>query len=227
MDIDGLGPAVVEQLLQEKLIDSISDLYELELEKLVPLERMGQKSAENLCDALEKSKERSFDRVLFGLGIRHVGSNIARLIVGKFNTIEKLISANTEELVEIFGMGDKIADSIITYFKKGDHLKLINELQEAGLQFEFKQSKEIMNSENEFFGKVFVLTGTMEIYGRTEAKQKIEALGGKVTGSVSAKTSVVIAGESAGSKLKKAKELGLTVWDEDTFINFLHLDESS
>ena len=221
MDIDGLGPAVIELLLKEGKIASIPDIYTLKVEDLTPLERMGQKSAENLIAAIEKSKAQPFDRLLFGLGIRHVGANVAKLVVQTFRSVEQLNVATVEELVSIDGLGPKIAESIYTYFHIEKHAELIEQLKSLGLNFVQEIPDEVVDQESPFFNKTFVLTGTLNEMGRSEAKKKIESLGGKVTGSVSSKTDVVVAGESAGSKLKKANELNVIVWDEKTFISML------
>lgn len=224
MDIDGFGPAVVELLLREKLISDVNDIYTLTADQLAPLERMGQKSADNLIASIEASKEKPFDRVLFGLGIRHVGSNIAKIVVGTFNSIEKLKNASFDDVQQLFPKvkKSKIAETIYNYFQNEKNIVRIEKLNEFGLNFSYDAPELDIDETNPFFGHTFVLTGSMEELGRSEAKTKIEALGGKVSGSVSAKTSVVIAGEKAGSKLKKATELGIEVWTEADFIQHLN-----
>lgn len=216
MNIDGLGEKVITQLFKEELIKDIADLYELTKEQLIELERMGEKSADNLLKAIEASKENSLERLLFGLGIRHVGAKAAKTLAQQFDTMDKLQKATYDELVTINEIGDKMADAIVTYFSQEEVQELLSELQEAGVNMTYKGPKpvNVEESDSVFAGKTIVLTGKLEELGRSEAKAEIEALGGKVTGSVSKKTDLVIAGEDAGSKLAKANELGIEVWDE-------------
>lgn len=221
MNIDGLGEKVVEQLFREQLIKDISDLYSLTVEDLVKLERMGQKSATNLVEAIEVSKENSMERVLFGLGIRHIGEKAAKILSENFHSFETLMKATREELVAIFEIGDKMADSLVTYFEQEEVQLLIQRLKDAGLKLQYTgriiDAEAIENSP--FAGKTVVLTGKLLQLTRTEAKEKIESLGGKVAGSVSKKTDLVIAGEEAGSKLEKATSLGIEVWDEQKLLD--------
>ena len=221
MNIDGLGEKVVEQLFREQLIKDISDLYSLTVEDLVKLERMGQKSATNLVEAIEVSKENSMERVLFGLGIRHIGEKAAKILSENFHSFEALMKATREELVAIFEIGDKMADSLVTYFEQEEVQLLIQRLKDAGLKLQY--TGRIINAEaienSPFAGKTVVLTGKLLQLTRTEAKEKIESLGGKVAGSVSKKTDLVIAGEEAGSKLEKATSLGIEVWDEQKLLD--------
>ncbi|KZB90497.1 DNA ligase (NAD(+)) LigA [Bacillus sp. VT 712] len=216
MNIDGLGEKVITQLFKEELIKDVADLYELTKEQLIELERMGEKSADNLLKAIEASKENSLERLLFGLGIRHVGAKAAKTLAQQFDTMDKLQKATYDELVTINEIGDKMADAIVTYFSQEEVQELLSELQEAGVNMTYKGPKpvNVEESDSVFAGKTIVLTGKLEELGRSEAKAEIEALGGKVTGSVSKKTDLVIAGEDAGSKLAKANELGIEVWDE-------------
>ncbi|MDT2048540.1 NAD-dependent DNA ligase LigA [Priestia flexa] len=216
MNIDGLGEKVITQLFKEELITDVADLYELTKEQLIELERMGEKSADNLLKAIEASKENSLERLLFGLGIRHVGAKAAKTLAQQFDTMDKLQKATYDELVTINEIGDKMADAIVTYFSQEEVQELLRELQEAGVNMTYKGPKPVNvgDSDSVFAGKTIVLTGKLEELGRNEAKAEIEALGGKVTGSVSKKTDLVIAGEDAGSKLAKANELGIEVWDE-------------
>ncbi|MFJ7828349.1 NAD-dependent DNA ligase LigA [Psychrobacillus sp. NPDC096623] len=221
MNIDGLGEKVVEQLFREQLIKDISDLYTLTVDDLVKLERMGLKSATNLVEAIETSKANSMERVLFGLGIRHIGEKAAKILSENFHSFEALMKATREELVTIFEIGDKMADSLVTYFEQEEVQQLINRLKDAGLTLQYTgriiDAEAIENSP--FAGKIVVLTGKLLQLTRTEAKDKIESLGGKVAGSVSKKTDLVIAGEEAGSKLEKATSLGIEVWDEQKLLD--------
>ncbi|WP_243290969.1 NAD-dependent DNA ligase LigA [Bacillus sp. FJAT-47783] len=216
MNIDGLGERVITQLFNEKLIDDVADLYKLKREQLLNLERMGEKSTENLLNAIEKSKENSLERLLFGLGIRHVGAKAAKTLAEHFETMERLQSATKEELIAINEIGEKMADSIVTYFRSAEVNELIEELKTLGVNMSFKGVKRTIAdvADSYFAGKTVVLTGKYESMSRNEAKAEIEARGGKITGSVSSKTDLVIAGEAAGSKLKKAQELNVEVWDE-------------
>lgn len=222
MNIDGLGEKVVELLLKENLIVDVADLYHLEIEQIAKLERMGQLSATNLVNAIEQSKDNSLERLLFGLGIRHVGEKAARIIAAEFETMEKLMTVTAEELTEIHEIGDKIAESFVAYFEKEEVKTLIFRLKEVGVNMSYKGKRVNVNiSESPFSGKTIVLTGKLEQLTRNDAKAKIEELGGKVTGSVSKKTDLVIAGADAGSKLTKARELGIEVWDEDRLVRQL------
>lgn len=221
MNIDGLGEKVVEQLLKENLINDVADLYHLKVEQLVELERMGTKSATNLVEAIERSKENSLERLIFGLGIRHVGEKAAKLIAEHFETMDRLANATEEEITSIYEIGDKMADSIVTYFKKEEVKQLVSRLKEVGVNMTFKGKKAQIAEGSPFAGKTVVLTGKLSQMTRNEAKEKIEQLGGTVTGSVSKKTDLVIAGLDAGSKLTKANELGIEVWDEQRLIEIL------
>ncbi|WP_400195164.1 NAD-dependent DNA ligase LigA [Lysinibacillus telephonicus] len=222
MNIDGLGEKVVEQLLRENYIKDVADLYHLEVEQLMKLERMGEKSATNLVDAIERSKENSMERLLFGLGIRHVGEKAAKILAEQFETIDALMDATEEQLTSIFEIGEKMADSVVTYFNNEEVKELITRLKQAGVNTTFKGKKmQVEIGDSPFAGKTIVLTGKLTQLTRNEAKAKIEELGGTVTGSVSKKTDLVIAGEDAGSKLAKARELGIEVWDENRLIEQL------
>lgn len=222
MNIDGLGEKVVEQLLRENYIKDVSDLYHLQVEQLVKLERMGEKSATNLVNAIERSKENSMERLLFGLGIRHVGEKAAKILSEQFETIDSLMEATEEQLTAIFEIGEKMADSVVTYFQQDEVKELISRLKDVGVNMKYKGKKvQVEIGENPFAGKTIVLTGKLSQLTRNEAKAKIEELGGTVTGSVSKKTDLVIAGEDAGSKLTKAQELGIEVWDENRLVEQL------
>ncbi|MFA1740136.1 NAD-dependent DNA ligase LigA [Lysinibacillus fusiformis] len=224
MNIDGLGDKVVEQLLRADLIHDVSDLYHLTIEQLVELERMGEKSATNLVNAIQASKENSMERLLIGLGIRHVGEKAAKIVSEQFGSMEAVMAATEEQLVAIYEIGDKMASSLVEYFSNDDARAVIERLAEVGVNMTFKGKKvEVVVGDNPFAGKIIVLTGKLEQLTRNEAKAKIEELGGTVTGSVSKKTDLVIAGEDAGSKLAKAEQLGIEVWNEENLIEQLNL----
>lgn len=224
MNIDGLGDKVVEQLLRADLIHDVSDLYHLTVEQLVELERMGEKSATNLVNAIQASKENSMERLLIGLGIRHVGEKAAKIVSEQFGSMEAVMAATEEQLVAIYEIGDKMASSLVEYFSNEDARAVIERLAEAGVNMTYKGKKvEVAKGDSPFAGKTIVLTGKLEQLTRNEAKAKIEELGGTVTGSVSKKTDLVIAGADAGSKLTKAEQLGIEVWNEDNLIEQLNL----
>ncbi|MBE6904529.1 MAG: NAD-dependent DNA ligase LigA [Ruminococcaceae bacterium] len=217
MDIEGLGTAVVETLVQESIISSSADLYYIKKEDIEALERQGEKSAQNLMDSIEKSKENDLSKLLFALGIRGVGEKAAKVISKKFKTLDNIENAPYEELVEIDDIGPVIAMSIVQFFELESTKHLITRLREAGVN---TSSKETALS-NKFENMTFVLTGTLETLKRDEAAALIEKHGGKVSSSVSKKTSIVVAGEEAGSKLKKANELNITVISEQEFLNMI------
>jgi DNA ligase (NAD+) len=223
MNIDGLGEKVVAQLFHEKLIGNFADLYKLDRDKLLEMERMGEKSADNLLEAIEKSKGNSLERLLFGLGIRHVGAKAAKTVAQRFETMDKLMEATKEDLLEVEEIGEKMADSILLYFSKPEMKELIGELQSLGVNMTYKGPKLVKaeDLDTAFAGKIVVLTGKLSILSRNEAKEKLERLGAKVTGSVSKNTDMLIAGEDAGSKLDKAKSLGIEIWNEQRLIDEL------
>ncbi|MGX7030813.1 NAD-dependent DNA ligase LigA [Vagococcus zengguangii] len=216
MNIDGMGPRVIEQLFEKELIKDVADLYKLTLEQLLTMDKVKEKSANNLLQAIEASKQNSLERLLFGLGIRHVGAKAAQLIAEHFGNMAAIQQATREELTTIDSLGEVIADSLVTYFSKEEATTLIQEFEQVGVNLTYKglTSADKASIDSVFQGKTVVLTGTLTTYKRNDAKKMIEALGGKVTGSVSKKTDIVIAGEEAGSKLTKAQELGVTVWTE-------------
>ncbi|MRH44569.1 NAD-dependent DNA ligase LigA [Aquibacillus halophilus] len=215
MNIDGLGEKVIEQLFDEKLIHTIADLYKLEREELLKLERMGEKSADNLLHAIDVSKDNSLERLLFGLGIRYVGSKGAKTLAENFETMDRLVEATFEDYISVYEIGEKMADSIVRYFDEEQVKELIGELSSLGLNMEYKGPRKSEQPEDSvFMNKTVVLTGKLEVLSRQEAIEKIEAYGGKVTGSVSKKTDILVAGIDAGSKLDKAKSLGISIWDE-------------
>ena len=213
MDIEGMGTAVLETLVNEGLIRTAADIYTLRKEDIASIERMGEKSAQNLLDAAEKSKQNDLSRLIFALGIRHIGQKTASLLSEHFGTMDKLMTATTEEIEAIEGFGRIMAESVTDFFSHKESIELIEKLRELGLNME--SQKEI--KDNRFEGKTFVLTGTLSMYKRSEATAIIESFGGKASGSVSKKTSYVLAGEDAGSKLKKANDLGVTVISEEMF----------
>jgi DNA ligase (NAD+) len=214
LDIRGLGERVVIALIESGLVNSIADLYRLEVDRVAQLERMGQRSATNLIDAINTSLDRPYDRVLYGLGIRYVGSVNAKLLAQNFSNIESLTQASIEELEAVYGIGEEIAASVFQWLKITANQELIQSLKELGLQFESDTKAKQNSSNNIFADKTFVITGTLPTLKRNEAKDLIEQAGGKVTGSVSKKTDYIVAGENAGSKLTKAKDLGITELSE-------------
>ena len=218
MNIDGLGEKVVRQLFDAELITDVSDLYKLQYDDLIELERMGDKKVTNLLTAIEASKTMPLSKLLFGLGIRFLGSKASGLIAEEYGSMEEVLKATKEQLVEIPEIGEKIADSIVTYTQNDDFIELVNKLEAAGLNL--TEEKEELSG-TVFSKMTFVLTGKLVEMTRDDAKQSIESYGGKVTGSVSKNTDVVVAGEDAGSKLEKANTLGITVWNEREFIEKL------
>ncbi|MGG2183529.1 NAD-dependent DNA ligase LigA [Bacillus altitudinis] len=216
MNIDGLGERVITQLFKEQLVSRVSDLYRLTKEELIQLERMGEKSVDNLLRSIEQSKENSLERLLFGLGIRFIGSKAAKTLAMHFEDIDQLKQATKEQLLEVDEIGEKMADAVVTYFEKEEILDLLNELKELGVNMTYTGPKpvKVEESDSYFAEKTIVLTGKLEEMSRNDAKAAIEALGGKLAGSVSKKTDLVIAGEAAGSKLTKAEELNIEIWDE-------------
>ena len=219
MNIDGLGPAIVELLLNKGLIQDVSDLYQLRGEELVSLERMGEKSTANLLASIEASKDQGLARVLFGLGIRHVGAKAAKVIAQHYGDVEGIFNGTIEEIQNLPDIGPKIAQSLVEWLKEEYNQKLIEKLKIAGVRLTEEQRELI--SETKISGKTFVLTGTLPSLKRSEAAQMIEERGGKVSGSVSKKTDYLLAGEEAGSKLDKAKELGIFILDEKGFLDLL------
>ncbi|MFJ5623210.1 NAD-dependent DNA ligase LigA [Peribacillus loiseleuriae] len=220
MNIDGLGEKVISQLFSEGLIFDVADLYKLTHDQLLGLERMGEKSVNNLITAIEASKSNSLEKLLFGLGIRHVGAKAAKTLAQEFITIDALSSANREDLTAVNEIGDKMADSIVAYFDLEEVQALMIELLKAGVNLEYKGARPVaVDQIDSFFaGKTIVLTGKLHQLTRSEAQGKLEALGANVAGSVSKKTDLVVAGEAAGSKLTKAESLGIEVWSEEKLI---------
>ena len=219
MNIDGCGPSVINALLDAGLVRDAADLYSLRKEDLLKLERMGEKSADNLLAALDESKKNELDKLLFALGIRHVGAKVARILATEFGSMEKLQQAQPEELAQIRDIGDKIAESAVTWLNVPANIDLVERLAAAGLTMTF--TPPASQEDNPFFGKTLVFTGTMPTLGRAEAKTMAQDVGAKVSVSVSKKTDYVIAGAEAGSKLEKAQQLGVTVIDEAEFLRML------
>ena len=214
MNIDGLGEAIIEQLLDKGLISNISDIYYLKLEDIASLKKDGKKFAQNLIDAINKSKENDLDRLICGLGIRNVGSKLAKVLAKKFKNLDSLMNASIINLNSIDEVGEIIAESIYSFFNQEQTIDLINKLKEANVNMNYLKEE---NEDERFYGKTFVLTGSLEKFTRDEASEIIENFGGKTSSSVSKKTDYVLAGEDAGSKLKKANELGVKVITEAEF----------
>lgn len=222
MNIDGLGPAVINQLYQAELIHDSADLYYLTREELLTIERIGEKSADNLLKSLEKSKNCSLAALIFSLGIPLVGLTVAKILAKEFGSIEKLKQASYDDLVAIDAVGTKIAQSITEYFAQESNSDFLARLEQAGIMMQEEHTEK--QTKEAFAGKTFVLTGTMVAMDRKTAQEKIESLGGKASSSVSKKTNYVVAGENAGSKLTKAEELGITILSEDEFLRLLEED---
>lgn len=227
MNIDGLGEKVITQLFQENLVADVADIYKLTKEQLIQLERMGEKSVQNLLTAIEASKENSLERLLFGLGIRHVGAKAAKILAQTYEHIDRLMEAKEEELQAITDIGEKMANSIVTYFQAPEVKELIDELKSLGVNVTYKgeRPQNIADIESPVAGKTIVLTGKLTNLSRNEAKEKLEQLGATVTGSVSKKTDIVIAGADAGSKLEKAQSLDIEIWSEEQFLEILNENE--
>ena len=219
MNIDGLGDSIMEDFYNFGFIGNIADIYSLKdhAKDLTRLEGYGEKSINNLLTSIENSKANSLERLLFGLGIPHVGEKTAKILASRCETMDNLIKTPEEELKKIPDIGDIIAKSVVDYFENSHNKAIIEELKELGLNMNYlgPKIKENIN----FAGKTFVLTGTLTLYTRDEASLKIESLGGTTTNSVSKKTSVVVVGENPGSKYEKAKQLGIEIWTEEEFKN--------
>lgn len=220
MNIDGLGEKVVEQLFDHQLVKRVDDLYRLEKEALLQLERMGEKSVNNLLTAIEKSKENSLEKLVFGLGIRHIGAKAAQILAEQMDSMDRLMGATYEELIAIDEIGDKMAEAVVAYFEQENVHQLIQALKDVDVNMTYKGARRPKADDASllFNNQTVVLTGKLEQLTRNEAKAMIEAEGGKVTGSVSKKTDLVVAGEAAGSKYDRAVELGITIWDEERFL---------
>lgn len=222
MEIRGLGPRIIEQLYDKHLIKDVASLYQLKFEQLITLDKFKEKSANNLLQAIDDSRQNSLERLIFGLGIRHVGAKVAKILAEKYQTIDELSQAKSEDIAQIDTLGQTIAESVATYFSSEHVSELIAELKENGVNMKFlgqtteQQAQE--NADSRFNGLTVVLTGTLDQIKRADAKKWLEAHGAKVTGSVSKKTSLLIAGHDAGSKLEKAQNLDIEIIDEATFL---------
>jgi DNA ligase (NAD+) len=213
LDIEGLGEKLVDQMVEAGVIRTLPDLYRLGLANLVALERMGEKSAQNVLAALEKSKQTTLPRFLYGLGIRHVGESTARDLARHFGNLDGIMDASVERLLEVPDVGPIVAESLHAFFQQPHNREVIEQLRACGVQWE--EGAPAVQAPKPLSGKTVVLTGTLPTLSREEAKEMLEAAGAKVAGSVSKKTDYVIAGAEAGSKLDKARELGVAVLDED------------
>ncbi|MGM8212073.1 NAD-dependent DNA ligase LigA [Virgibacillus sp. W0430] len=216
MNIDGLGEKVIEQLFQAKLIKTIADLYRLKKEELLKLDRMGEKSVQNILNAIEASKSNSLEKLLFGLGIRHIGAKAAQTLAAHFHTMDELCEATYEDFIAIDEIGEKMADSIVQFFSEEKVIELLQHLSTMDVNMTYLGPTQSQMTAI-FSNQTIVLTGKMESFTRSEAKKLVEANGGSVTSSVSKNTDIVIAGEAAGSKYKKAQELNIPIWDEQKF----------
>ena len=220
LDIEGLGDKLVDQLVDAQLIRTLPELYTLGLAKLAALDRMGDKSAVNLLAGLEKSKSTSLGRFVFALGIRHVGETTAKDLARHFGSMDRIMNATTEQLLEVKDVGPVVAQSLRTFFDQPHHREVVEQLRAAGIHWTEDQGTADTRPKP-FAGLTFVLTGTLPTLSRDQAKDMIEAAGGKVAGSVSKKTHRVVAGIDAGSKLDKARELNVSVLDEASFLAML------
>ena len=217
MEIEGLGPAVIEQLVENRQIHYSADLYDLKIDDIKPMERMGEKSAQNLIDALERSKQNDLYRLLFAFGIPHIGSKAAKLLADHFRTMDAIAVASVEEICAIEGFGEIMAQSVVNFFSLPHTTELLERFRKAGVQMVCRTITE----DTRFQGKTFVLTGTLPTLTRSQASATIERFGGKVSTSVSKKTSYVLAGEDAGSKLTKAQQLEIDILDETAFLEMI------
>ncbi|MGQ9797909.1 MAG: NAD-dependent DNA ligase LigA [Ignavibacterium sp.] len=221
MDIEGLGEALVDLFVEKGFLKTFSDIYELKnhRDELIQIERLGEKSIDNLLNAIEKSKSQPFEKVLFALGIRYVGAGVAQKLAEHFGSIDALINASEEEILSVYEIGPSISRSVKQFFSDKYNLELIEKLKKAGLNFSSEQKKPV--KDNFFKEKTFVLTGTLSSFSRDEAAARIKKLGGKIASAVSKNTDYVIAGEKAGSKLDKAKSLGVKILNEEGFLKLL------
>jgi DNA ligase (NAD+) len=217
MDIEGCGPAVLEQLVQRGLVCHAYDLYTLQAEQIADIERMGEKSAENLLHAVDASRDRDLYRVIYACGIRHIGEKAAKLLAGHFGTMQAVMAASVEEMMAIDGFGAVMAQSVADFFANAHSVELVERLADVGVNMTCRTER----ADTRFAGITFVLTGTLPTLKRSEAAALIEKYGGKTAGSVSARTGIVLAGEEAGSKLDKARQLGIRIIDEATFLDML------
>ena len=223
MNIDGLGPRVLAQMYDKHLVSDVADLYKLTEEQLLTLDKIKEKAADNILTAISASKDNSVERLIFGLGIRHVGAKAAKILAEHFGDLYAISQADFETIVSLDTLGDIIANSVVTYFENEEVHQLMAELQSAGVNLTYKgvRTSDLEKIDSPFKDKTIVLTGKLTQFNREEAKETIESLGGKVTGSVSKKTDIVVAGEEAGSKLTKAQSLGITIWNEQQMADAL------
>ena len=217
MDIEGLGPAIVQQLIDSLLLKDVADLYTLTQEQLTQLEGFAEVSAKNTVNAIEKSKSAGLDRVIFALGIRNIGQKAAKLLAKHFKSIDNLIAASADEIVEINDFGEISAKSVVDYFADDTNIELVEKLRRCGVAMEFSENIEDLR----FEGKTFVLSGGLDSMTRSRAEEIIEAFGGKTSSSVSSKTSYLLLGDKPGSKLEKARKLGVEIIDEQQFLEMI------
>ena len=218
MDIDGLGGETVHLLRKEGLIENYADLYDLKIEQVIPLERMAEKSAQNMIDGIQKSTAIPFEKVLYALGIRFVGETVAKKLARHFKSIDQLIRANFETLIAVDEIGDKIAESVLEFFNDLGNIQLVNRLKSYGVQLQISE-EELSGQSDKLKGLVFVVSGVFQLMSRNELKKAIEDNGGKVSTSISKKTNYLIAGEQMGpSKKAKAENLGIAMISEEELI---------
>ncbi|MBF1096785.1 MAG: NAD-dependent DNA ligase LigA, partial [Riemerella sp.] len=221
LNIENLGSETIEQLYREGLIKTVADFYTLKKEQLLPLERMAEKSAQNIIDGIEKSKQIPFERVLYGIGIKHIGETIAKKLVKNFGSIEELSRATVEELIQVEDIGDKIAESIAAFFSNEENKRLIERLKEYGIQLERGEVSTEVLSDN-LAGKTFLFTGKLSLFTREQAEEMVEKHGGRNISAVSKNLNYLVVGEKAGSKLKKAQDIGtITILDEQEFLKMM------
>lgn len=218
MDIDGLGPAVVKQLLDKKLVANVADLYSLTIDELLKVEHFAEKAATNLYNAIQASKDRPLNRLIFGLGIRHVGEHLSKVLASRYGSLDSLVKASQDELLGIEEVGPKIAQSIVTFFKQPHNLEVIQKLRKAGVNF---GKVEKIVTEGPLSGLTFVFTGALKSMSRSEAEELVEKLGGKASSSVSRKTDYVVVGDEPGSKYEKALSLGVKTISEEEFLKMI------
>ncbi len=219
MNIEGLGDALVDQLLEAKLVKNIPDIYALKYDALVKLERMGPKSSQNLLDEIEKSKQRGLPQLIYALGIRYAGERTAQALAAHFKNLETLANTSYEQLIQLEDVGPKVAESIVFFFKQPENMQLLKKLKDAGLNFVYKEARK--GREQPLSGQTFVLTGALSSLTREQASRMIEDLGGSVSSSVNRKTNCVVVGESPGSKLDRARELGILILEEKEFLKMV------
>jgi DNA ligase (NAD+) len=220
MNIEGLGNAIVHLLMSNNLVKHIPDIYNLRIEGLIDLERMGPKSSQNLLDEIEQSKDRDVARLIFALGIRFVGERTAQALATHFKSVDTLARAGCEELLQILDVGPKVAESVVFFFDQPENIELLKRLKQAGLNFADRKGLE--EGGKLLAGQTFILTGKLSRFTREEATAIIQNLGGQVVSSVSSKTSYVIVGEAPGSKLQKARSLGVQILDESQFQDLIN-----